>query len=106
MGIGRFRERVSIYEDIRDQPDGLGGWNTTRVLVGTFWARFEQGDGDRILEGNRVTNHSPYTFTVRSGTYKITTNNILVWDDIEMTIESTRYQTDKRWTIIQVNANE
>jgi len=101
MGIGRFRSRIKIIEVQRGQPDGLGGYYTTKETVATVWGNVELNDGSRALEGNRVTNHTPYEITLRAGTYVVTTNNLLEYDGIELTINSVRIDQDKRWTIVQ-----
>lgn len=105
MGIGRFRSRVDIIEVVQGQPDGIGGYATTQSVVGTVWANVEEVDGTRVLEGNRVTNHSPYNITLRTGTYNLTTENILRYNGTDMTINSVRVDQDKRWTIVQAYAD-
>lgn len=106
MGIGKMRERVKVYEYVVDSQDALGGQNTTKTLMGEFWANVEQSTGTRESYNQTVYNKGPYTVTMRTGSYAITPNNILEFEGTELTIQSIVTDPLKRYTIAQCQANQ
>ena len=99
MSIGRMRERVDIIEVERGHPDGMGGWLTSRNKVMQAWCKAEELNEGRAQQVYNTQVTSPVQFTIRAGTYKLTTDNILRYRDTEYKIHSItmdhmhRYQT-------------
>jgi len=100
MGVGRMTERVDVYSVIQGQPDGIGGYVTTKELQATLWARVEQDrQALRTPEGKQALTRNSYKVTIRSGAYDITTANLLVWLGKELTIEGVQRDEKHRYTI-------
>ena len=100
MGIGAMRERVKVWEVQRQQPDGIGGYLTTKVFVGEYWAKVDPGTGGRTNEQQSVYNRIPYQITMRAGTYNITANNLLEWKGQELTVTNVDRDERRRYTIV------
>lgn len=103
--IGKMRDRVTIYEVVQGQPDGIGGFLTTKESAGSYWALVEQLDGARFGDQNSIQNTSGYMVTLRAGAYPLTVNNILEYEGQEMTINSLVTDNVKRYTICQCQAS-
>ena len=101
--IGKMQERVGIVEIQQGQPDGIGGYTTTKSTVATVWARVETLAGARGYEQQSVYNRNPYRVTMRAGTYDVTANNLLEWNGVELTITSVTKDEDNRFTIVDCN---
>ena len=101
MGIGRLRHRVNVYEVQQGQGDTMGGYDTTKVLAGTFWATVTELDGNRQPESQASYTRSLVEIKMRTGAYAVTAKNIVEWEGIEYTIHSITTDVKKRFTILQ-----
>lgn len=101
--INKLRERVGIYEVTQGQPDGIGGYQTAKTLAITVWARVQQTRGSRGQEGQAMESDKPYTVTMRTGSYALTTENILNWNSKDLTIQSIAVDELKRMTTAECN---
>jgi len=99
MGINRLRNRVGLYA-LTYTSDGMGGSTKTATLVATLWARIEREDGSRIQEGDMLNTTKPVIITLRAGTYQVTTDNIIRFNDKDFTIHSVAYDERNRFTSI------
>ncbi len=102
MGINQMRERVKIYDISESAPDNIGGVKVDRVLVGSFWAKVEHFAGSRVEQNRGVATTTPTQITIRSGSYGITTKNLIEHKNTEYTISSVVVDELKRFTICQV----
>lgn len=93
-------ERVRVYSVVQGQPDGIGGYVTTKDLTITLWARVEQDrQAVRSPEGKQALTRNNYKVTVRAAAYDITTANLLEWNGKELTIEGVQRDEKHRYTI-------
>ena len=97
-----MRSRIKIFEISNSAPDNIGGFSTNRVLVGTFWARVEHFAGSRVEQDRGIVTTTPTQITIRSGSYGITTKNLIEHKSTEYTISSVVVDEKKRFTVCQV----
>lgn len=93
-----MRERVQIIEVNNDVADGIGGFTTTKTTVATVWARIEMQDGSRYGQYQTVENMNQFNITMRTGSYNLTTNNLINWKGQEYTIISVAKDEQYRFT--------
>ena len=99
MGINKLRNRISLYE-IGYTEDGMGGGSSTLSLITLLWARIERQDGGRVQEGDMLITTKPVIITLRAGTYQVTTNNIIRFNNKDFTISSVAYDERNRFTTV------
>jgi hypothetical protein len=78
----------------------MGGSSPTTTLVTELWARIERGDGSRVQEGDLLNTTKPVVITLRAGTYQVTTNNVIRFNNKDFTISSVAYDERNRFTTV------
>lgn len=99
--IGKMRFKVKVYTITQGQPDGIGGYTTTKDLSGTFWAAVKENNGSRTGQDNTVINRTALTVTMRTGSFDLTTENIIEYNGIDLTINSITKDPLSRFTVCE-----
>ena len=99
--IGNRRTRIDIIE-VTSTPDAIGGFTPTRSVVKSTWASMVKLRGTRAQEFQAVYNKQPITLNIRTGSYPITTNNLIVLDGKDYVIHSITTDPLKKITEIMV----
>lgn len=94
MGIGKFTKRVKIYEITPGVSDGIGGTTTVKTLVKTCWAQVEQLQQSKA-EGQIL---KPIEINIRAGSYELTTENLIEYNNQDYTVLSIATDPKKRIT--------
>ena len=100
MGIGQFRERITIIAINRGQGDNMGGYHSTKDVVKQAWAKVEELTEGRAQETYNTSVTSPMQFTIRAGAYKITSDNLIRWRGIEYKVHSITHDPMRRYQTV------
>ncbi len=100
MGIGAYRHRVTIYEITQGPTDDIGGFDVVKTNAGIYWAKVSELSGARSQALHGADNTTGVTIDIRSGSYEITTKNIVSYMGIEYTISSITKDALKRITTV------
>ncbi len=87
MSIGNRRTRIKIIE-VGFTEDTIGGQIPNRAVVKETWVTAKEITGTRAAEFQAIYNKQPVTFTMRTDSYPITTNNLIEYRGKECTIHS------------------
>lgn len=99
-GIGQMRDRAKIYS-ITTVPDGIGGTTNTRVFDKEVWAKVVQGTWTKA-EGQQTV---PISLQMRTGSYNLTTRNIVEFRGRDYTVISVTTDDKRRLTTAQLTGN-
>ncbi len=85
--IGKLRDRISIVE-VTSKPDTIGGQIPIRTIVAEIWCKVTQMTGTRADEFRAEYNKQPITMLIRTNSYPITSNNMIIYNGKDCVIHS------------------
>ena len=97
MSIGSRRTRIKVI-GTTSVEDGIGGFITDKQTVKETWAQVKELTGNRAQQFRAVYNNQPIQMKVRTGSYDITTNNLIEYKGKECTIHSVTTDQQNRET--------
>ena len=100
MSIGKLRKRIGIYKIEQAAPDGIGGFDTNRVLDATIWAEVIELTGSRLETTATVDNLNPLQIKFRNDSYDLSPNNLINYEGMDITIHSITKDPVKWFTTV------
>ena len=105
MSINKFRYRADIYRVVQGQPDGMGGYYTSKELQAQVWCRLIDNGGTRSGEDQTIINRNSYTVMMRAGYIGMKPEDIIEVEGVELTINSIQVDEYKRWITCECSAD-
>lgn len=98
--IGKFRQQIYLYEIEQGQPDGLGGYVTSKSEKQLEWCEVKQMKGKRAFDYMKIYNSQPFIFNIRYNSYNVSYKTILEYEDKIFIIHSITSDPLKKFTEI------